>query len=713
MRTQLRSKKRVGVSVQKVFQLLVLLVLLACWSLETLAQAYVAPIRWQKALGGSQREEAFDLIATPDGAHVSAGITFSRDGDLAARVELPRGNGDAWVVNVDIAKSIRWQRAFGGPGTDNARAVTLAHGGGYLVVGYSTSPNGDVTIRVPEAQNHGQEDLWVFKLDPAGEILWQKLLGGSSFEQAYDVVPSPDGGYLVVGFTESSDGDLNMTRGMGDAWLLKLDGSGNVQWQKTYGGSRVDRAFSVTALPEGGYVVAGYTQSNDGTVSGNHGQGDFWVFRIDENGAMQWQKLLGGEGDDFANAVKKAPFGDGLVAVGGVNSFNSGDVSNSQGGTDGWVVWMNPSGAVLRTRVLGGALFDNFEDLDFVGADRLIVAGRTSSGLGIPQGGRGGTDAWVVHLDPAGTLLYEAALGGSGDDGANAILHQPGRFVLGGLTTSDDGDVQGHHGNGDAWVLIAAVPIRIDAPLYNCSTGMLSIVTSGGDGATPLEFRIVGLRDWSQNPNFLIPPWQREGVPFVLEVRQLGQGDSRVITSGTGCSPPLPPNRRGLTFQSVSFDCATGRLMVNVTTPLSIPIEYRIVGLRDWASSPVFTVPTWQRDNVTFTIEIRQSTQELIELFTTRCQATARIGAGEPIRMVTRLLPNPADEEVEVEVQGSPGEPIRVELSGTTGQRLYDQQAIAAGSVHRQRIPLRVPSGVYLLKVSIPGRSETLRVVKR
>ena len=140
--------------------------------------------------------------------------------------------------------------------------------------------------------NHGSHDYWVVKLDAAGNILWQKALGGTGTDVAQAITASADGGYVVAGYTGSTNGDVTGNHGSSDYWVVKLDAAGNILWQKALGGTGIDQAYAITASADGGYVV-GYTQSNDGDVTGNHGGNDYWVVKLDAAGNILWQKAPG------------------------------------------------------------------------------------------------------------------------------------------------------------------------------------------------------------------------------------------------------------------------------------------------------------------------------------------------------------------------------------------------------------------------------------
>ncbi len=283
-------------------------------------------IEWQKALGGSSSDVASSIQQTADGGYIVAGYSYSNDGDVTGN----HGQNDYWIVKLDGNGNTQWQKALGGSSGDEAQSIQQTADGGYIVAGLSWSNSGDVI------GNHGISDYWVVKLDGNGNIQWQKALGGSGYDKATSIQQTADGGYIVVGETYSNDGDVTGYHGGGDYWVMKLDDSGNIQWQKSLGGSNLDVATSIQQTADEGYIVAGYSYSNDGDVSGNHGDGDFWVVKLAGNGNIQWQKVLGGSYLDKAYSIQQTADGEYIVA--GESLSTDGDVTGNHGSLDYWVV---------------------------------------------------------------------------------------------------------------------------------------------------------------------------------------------------------------------------------------------------------------------------------------------------------------------------------------------------------------------------------------
>ncbi len=418
-----------------------LILAFALVQLTTFAQQTPA-IQWQKCLGGTSDEYANCIQPTPDGGYIMAGYTTSNDGDVTGN----HGVRDAWVVKLSSTGSLQWQKTLGGTADDYAYSIQLTPDGGYIMAGYTQSINGDVT------GNHSGNDAWVVKLGTTGNIEWQKALGGTVSDVAYDIQSTPDGGYIVAGTTYSTDGDVTGNHGVNDAWVVKLSSTGSLQWQKTLGGTGYDLAYSIQPTTDGGYIVAGYTNSINGDVTGNHGGYDAWVVKLSVTGIVEWQKCLGGTIDDKAFSIHPTP--DGGYILASTTFSTDGDVIGNHGIDDAWIVKLDATGAIVWQKALGGTAWEVVSSIQSTTDGGYVMAGYTRSNDGDVTGNHGNGDAWVVKLSSTGSVLWQKALGGTDYDQTNSI--QPttdGGYIVAGLTYSTNGDVTGNHGVNDAWVV--------------------------------------------------------------------------------------------------------------------------------------------------------------------------------------------------------------------------------------------------------------------
>ena len=247
------------------------LLLILSLFLSTLYLTAQAPsIEWQKSLGGSGSDIGRSIQQTTDGGYIVVGESNSTNGDVTGN----HGDFDYWVVKLSSTGAIIWQKTLGGTGSDNAYSIRQTTDGGYVVAGTSNSNDGDVT------GNHGDFDYWIVKLSSTGSIIWQKSLGGSGIDWATSSQQTTDGGYIVIGGSNSIDGDITASLGINDYWVVKLSSTGSITWQKSLGGSRNDVGWSIQQRTDGGFIIAGTSDSNDGDVTGNNGNSDYWVIKL-------------------------------------------------------------------------------------------------------------------------------------------------------------------------------------------------------------------------------------------------------------------------------------------------------------------------------------------------------------------------------------------------------------------------------------------------
>ncbi|MDI6832968.1 MAG: hypothetical protein QMD02_03870 [Bacteroidales bacterium] len=407
------------------------------------SHAQAPTIQWQKCIGGTNVDYAKSIQQTSDGGFIVAGYTESNDGDVSGN----HGLGEAWVVKLNSSGNFEWQKCLGGTNTDIANSIQQTSDGGFIVAGYTFSNDGDVS------GNHGGSDAWVVKLNSSGDIEWQKCLGGTSWDEAYYIQQTNNSGFIVACKTNSNNGDVSGNHGGDDYWVVKLNSSGDIEWQKCLGGTSWEVAYTIQQTSDGGFIVAGYTNSNDGDVSGNHGYFDAWVVKLNSSGNIEWPKCLGGTGNDYANSIQQTS--DGGFIVAGETYSNDDDVSGNHGYFDYWVVKLNSLGDIEWQKCLGGTGNDYAYSIQQTSDSGFIVAGFTNSNDGDVSGNHGGYyDAWVVKLNSSGNIEWHKCLGGTNDDRANSIQQtSDGGFIVAVYTMSNDGDVSGNHGYSDYWVV--------------------------------------------------------------------------------------------------------------------------------------------------------------------------------------------------------------------------------------------------------------------
>ncbi|OQP53983.1 hypothetical protein A4D02_20050 [Niastella koreensis] len=284
-------------------------------------------IVWNKTYGGSNDDLAYKIIATADGGYLVSGETESNDGDVKSN----HGGWDIWVIRLDANGNLIWEKTFGGAGNEYWAKIAACTDGGYVLLSTTESNNtGDVQ------SNHGQNDFLVVKIDASGNKLWSKTYGGASFEYTSSVIGDADGGCILLGYTTSTNGDVMGKQGIDmDAWVVKLTKDGQIGWQAALGGSGSDAGFSLARLPDGHIAIAGNSDSKDRGITGNHGKLDVWVLVLDTTGKVVWQKLFGSSDGDGNSDI--AVMADGSLLVTNTVFGSDGDVTGSHGGIDTWI----------------------------------------------------------------------------------------------------------------------------------------------------------------------------------------------------------------------------------------------------------------------------------------------------------------------------------------------------------------------------------------
>lgn len=416
---------------------LTLVLLLSC-----LIASAQPPIQWQKCFGGIAMETSYQVLQTPDGGYITISTSNSSDGDVTGG----HGGDDYWVIKIAANGTIQWEQSYGGSGSDLACAITQVTDGGYVLAGYSNSDDGDVSV------NHGGFDFWVLKISATGSVAWQKSMGGSLNDIPTSLCATNDGGVVVGGSTKSDDGDVIGYMDSTDCWLVKLSATGAIVWQRTLGGTGSDGVTSVAQTFDSGYIVAASSRSHDHDVTGNHGDYDAWIVKLDAGGSIQWEHSMGGTEMDVSNDIRQTA-DSGFIMVGSVLSAD-GDVTGSHGAFDYWVVRLSATGATEWKKCYGGTDYDYAACVYPALGGGYLVGGRTYSADGDVAGFRGGSDGWIVRIDDTGAVVWQRCLGGTDYDDCAAIMQATDSgIVMAGYAISDDSDVSGNHGGSDVWLV--------------------------------------------------------------------------------------------------------------------------------------------------------------------------------------------------------------------------------------------------------------------
>lgn len=407
-------------------------------------------VEWIKNFGGSGDDTAQAIVATSDGGYAVLGFSNSIDGDLT---EKTTEVNDYWLLKMDADGTLEWNKTYGGSKDDRGQSLVQTKDGGYAVTGYAMSDDGD------GSNNEGFHDNWIVKLDATGTIEWEKSFGFSGHDHSYDIIQTEDNGFFFVGFLDITsareDGNTEKgsstptAHGVGEFWGTKIDPSGDLQWRAYFGGTNNDRAHAVVQADDGGFVLSGFTESDDYDISDTRGSYDFWVVKVDRNGNLIWESSFGGTGIEISQDITKTD--EGGYAVAG-NTFSSdADISKNNGESDIWLVKTDSTGNLEWEKTYGGTQFDAAQAVSASKDGGFIVVGNSKSSDMDVESNAGENDIWVIKTDRNGTIVWQKTFGGLALDFGFDVLETPsGSIVLVGETTSADFPNIAHKGKTDA-----------------------------------------------------------------------------------------------------------------------------------------------------------------------------------------------------------------------------------------------------------------------
>ena len=349
-------------------------------------------LQWQKTYGGSDDDRGTDIIQTTDGGYAVIGKSKSGDLDVSENA----GYDDFWMIKLDGNGSILWEYSFGYAGSDVPYSVIQTNDNGYLVSGVLdvTASNGQGDRVSSSQRRHAGGDYWVIKLNANGIKEWSNYYGGSFTDTAYDAIQTEDNGYIIVGSSDSNDVDVANNKGSYDFWVIKISNTGDLVWEKSFGGSEIDEARAISNTADGDYLVVGDTRSANIDVSQNRGAADLWMIKINSEGSLIWEKTLGGTSFDVGRSVSKTQDNGFLIA--GSSRSSDGDLRNNKGQNDALILKINSSGDLEWQKTIGGSEVDFFYGAAELTDGSVLAIGDTNSSNGDITENKGFTDLLIL-----------------------------------------------------------------------------------------------------------------------------------------------------------------------------------------------------------------------------------------------------------------------------------------------------------------------------
>lgn len=371
----------------------------------------------------------------------------------------------AFFTGYSQAPTIQWQDTFGGLDREEFRSLVLTADGGCVVAGWSRSTDGDVI------GNHGGNDVALVKYNASGNIVWKKTFGGSGYDEARALRQTSDNGFIICGYTMSTDGDASVTHNYAEYWIIKTNANGELLWQKSYGGGSEDIANDIRQTADGGYIVIGESASNtfNSDLSHHYAGNDVWILKLDALGNKQWEKNYGGSGEDTGRAIFQTADGNFIFSANS-NSYDHDVVgvhdpynyAGSYVNRDFWIVKIDPTGTIIWQTCVGG----NGSEAS-LGAHAIALT--TDGGL-IVAGENYGPwapspfayyNCKLAKLSAGGVVEWEKTYGGTYDDRAYAVVQtSDGGYAFAAEAQSGLPEVVGIHGSsgghgyyGDIWLV--------------------------------------------------------------------------------------------------------------------------------------------------------------------------------------------------------------------------------------------------------------------
>lgn len=423
-------------NMKKLITCIVLLIQMISFSQKSTAEAPC--VEWMIKIGNSDLNTEKSIQQTTDGGYIVIGNTYSNEGEGMSH----HGGSDIWVLKLTNRGEMQWEKTLGGSKDEFASSINQTKEGGYIIAGTTMSIDGDITNKIEE----NGTDYWVIKLVANGNIQWQKVFGGDSYDDATDVQETADGGFIVVGSSRSNfknEKREGLLDGFNDEnWVVKLDKNGNLKWQKLFGGKGYESPQSIQQTTDKGFIIVGFANNNTISSASNY---NFSIIKLNEAGDIQWQKSLGGSNDDYANCVQQTK--DGGYIIGGTTQSIDGDVINTTGGgKDFWILKLNSIGDFLWQKAFGETANDELYSLQQTKDGGYIMAG---------SHGVKDIDGIAIKLDDKGNIEWKKSIGGSDyDDFRSIVQTKDNGYIIVGKSNSTDEDLKNIYSeNSGFWII--------------------------------------------------------------------------------------------------------------------------------------------------------------------------------------------------------------------------------------------------------------------
>lgn len=461
-------------------------------------------VRFDRTFADLTSDSFSSCLRTKDGGYFLGGASYSYPG-----FESPDNLGvsDARLIKIDANGNTVWIKKFGGYGEDGIAAIIEAVDGGYILAGGSDSPPGGNKT----SPRRSAFDFWIIKIDEDGNKLWEQSYGEGAVNGFVSIIATHDNNYMLIGYSLYNS-QQNTQKDWEDYWVIKIDPSGNKIWSKTYGGNSNDFPESIIQCSDGGYLLGGMSRSDISadkteTYVGIEQHFDYWIVKINGEGEQEWDRTFGG---DWADVVKAMAEVDGGYLIGGESlSQASGHKSTELvGKVDLWFIAIDYLGNMRWQKRIGGNDEEFLSGMKPTPDGNFVLFGGSLSTTGYEKTSvsQGKTDMWMIKIDNQAEVLWDISIGGSDDDGAfDGLVLSDRDFLLAGYSLSDISGDKSENSLGleDGWVVKVEMKDLFCPPLdlgrdttmcmgelltLHAGTGALEYSWNGGDGHAPSSF---------------------------------------------------------------------------------------------------------------------------------------------------------------------------------------------------------------------------------
>lgn len=384
-----------------------------------------ASLVWYESIGTEGDDKIITSQTDSEGNHYLLGQIENQFGNQESSIDI-------FIAKYSEKGIVQWTKTIGSHGNDIGVAMLLDAHNELLILASSNSDDGLFK------GNFGHEDLYMFRISAEGELIKTSKFGGNFIDLPSSIIETVDGNYLITGHSRSNDGDLTSNKGQLDFWILKVDYSGHLIWQRNYGGSDEDYTVKAISLHDGNYMILGHSTSIDFDVPDNYGDLDISLMKLNANGDLIWQESYGGAYNDFASDIYELDNGNFLVA--GSTFSNNIDISFNNGNSDGWIFEVTSNGDLIREKTFGSKGNDYIQSMLVEGNGTIRLLGNSSSELISDERNNGAEDIWLFNLNSEFEITNQLLIGGSSFENASSFALLPNdQILITGQSNSVDG----------------------------------------------------------------------------------------------------------------------------------------------------------------------------------------------------------------------------------------------------------------------------------